>query len=211
MPWKLLAGLILWRLFNAREGCVRGNQRGVFRVRGCLDYPFTLWQITFNWPFVFLDLKATVDSSDGVLLWRCLSAKNTPMNVMSLGVQSSEQALNQDRLGWLGHVLRMLIKQLLLCILWKGYWIRNQRTGLCRSPYAIGLRFMRSPTPKRWWWYSSIPHSVVLLHLKCSFLGIVPWLIISWSVFHCFMFSFFPFEWMVVWDSSQNQNTLVQV
>jgi hypothetical protein len=88
---KLLAGIILRRLSDARERYTRENQAGFRPGRGCIDHIFTLRQIlehrhTFNRPTIalFLDLKAAFDSVDRSSLWHCLSLKGVPPNFISI-------------------------------------------------------------------------------------------------------------------------------
>ena len=88
---KLLTGIILRRLVNARERQIRENQAGFRPGRGCIDHIFTLRQIlehrhSYKRPtlVVFLDLKAAFDSVDRTCLWHCLSLKGVPQIFINL-------------------------------------------------------------------------------------------------------------------------------
>ncbi|KAH9582360.1 hypothetical protein MS3_00000357 [Schistosoma haematobium] len=79
---KLLASVILRRLFKTRERLTREEQAGFRSGRGCIDHIFTLRQMlehrhTFQRPtiVVFLDIRAAFDSLDRTVLWYCLLKK----------------------------------------------------------------------------------------------------------------------------------------
>lgn len=85
---KPLAGIIVYRLSNTREKCIRETQAGFRPGRGCVDQLFILRQILEHGHVfrrskisVFLELKETFDSVDGTIWWRCLSLNSFHLTV----------------------------------------------------------------------------------------------------------------------------------
>ncbi|CAH8674745.1 unnamed protein product [Schistosoma haematobium] len=88
---KLLASVILCRLFKTRERLTREEQAGFRSGRGCIDHIFTLRQMlehrhTYQRPtiVVFLDIRAAFDSLDRTVLWDCLLKKGVPEKFINI-------------------------------------------------------------------------------------------------------------------------------
>ncbi|KAH9590700.1 Zinc finger protein aebp2, variant 2 [Schistosoma haematobium] len=88
---KLLASVILRRLFKTRERLTREEQAGFRSGRGCIDHIFTLRQMlehrhTYQRPtiVVFLDIRAAFDSLDRTVLWDCLLKKGVPKKFINI-------------------------------------------------------------------------------------------------------------------------------
>ena len=88
---KLLASVILRRLFKTRERLTREEQAGFRSGRGCIDHIFTLRQMlehrhTYRRPtiVVFLDIRAAFDSLDRTVLWDCLLKKGVPEKFINI-------------------------------------------------------------------------------------------------------------------------------
>ncbi|KAH9587678.1 ATP-binding cassette sub- A member 3 [Schistosoma haematobium] len=82
---KLLASVILRRLFKTRERLAREEQAGFRSGRGCIDHISTLRQMlehrhTYQRPtiVVFLDIRVAFDSLNRTVLWDCLLKKGVP-------------------------------------------------------------------------------------------------------------------------------------
>ncbi|CAI2733768.1 unnamed protein product [Schistosoma spindalis] len=88
---KLLASVILRRLFKTRERLAREEQAGFRSGRGCIDHIFILRQIlehrhTYHKPtiVVFLDIRVAFDSLDRTVLWDCLLIKGVPEKFITI-------------------------------------------------------------------------------------------------------------------------------
>ena len=88
---KLLASVILRRLYKTREEQTREEQAGFRAGRGCIDQIFTLRQLlehrhAFRRPtiIVFLDIRAAFDSIDRTALWNCLLRNGVPEKYVSI-------------------------------------------------------------------------------------------------------------------------------
>ena len=88
---KLLASIILRRLYTTREEHTREEQAGFRAGRGCIDQISTLRQLlehrhTFQRPtiVVFLDIRAAFDSIDRSALWNCLLRNGVPEKYVTI-------------------------------------------------------------------------------------------------------------------------------
>ncbi|KAH9583151.1 hypothetical protein MS3_00007653 [Schistosoma haematobium] len=101
---KLLASVILRRLFKTRERLTREEQAGFRSCRGCIDHIFTLRQMlehrhTYQRPtiVVFLDIRATFDLLDRTVLWDCLLKKGVPEKFINILKALYTNTLNRVR------------------------------------------------------------------------------------------------------------------